>query len=88
MRGKREGRHQTQKLGFAYSWIGRYRLSAMDWRSKLGSVVDIYINGRSSGSSRNYISDKEFTHTVTIIVLSSAAFGEGIGQCIIQAFRG
>lgn len=85
---ERKERRQRKKLDLADSWIGRYGISAMDWKRKYSSITYLRYDDWRTGTYQYYISDKDFAHSVTIIIFSAAAFGAGIGQCLYELFAG
>jgi hypothetical protein len=78
-KGKRRPAKKLDSVNSRSSW---YRLSAMDWRSKLGSITYFYDNDRGAWSSPNYFTHQEFANRITIVVLSAGTFGTGLGQII------
>lgn len=79
-------RLQNQKLGFAYSGIIGYLLSAVHRKSKLAFITYLQFDDGGAGTGQYYISDKEFTHRIAIICVSAGGFGTGIGEIVAKLF--
>jgi hypothetical protein len=80
-------RHQDKKLDSPNRWFSWNRLSTIHWRSKLDFVTYIHINDWRTGRRYNYLTYKEFTHSVTVAVISAGLFGIGIGQLFAEIVR-
>jgi hypothetical protein len=81
-------RRETQKLDTINSRSVRHRVSAVHRRNRLGIVTYFYVNDWRTYAHYNSISPTELTHSLTIIFISAAAFGTGIGLLLQQFFGG
>lgn len=79
-------RREVKELDSSNSWIGRYWLSAMDRRSQLDFATYFYHYDGRSWRYDTYITYKEYAHRITIIIVSAAVFGTGVGQLITEFF--
>lgn len=85
---EQRARRQPEELGSTYGGSGRHRLPAIHRRNRLDVTSYFQLNGWSTGSGTYYITVKEFTRSVTIIFVSAAIFGTGIGQLLAEFLRG
>jgi hypothetical protein len=80
-------RVKNNKLDSFIGWLGWYRLSAMDRRSKLVLTFYIYDDDRRTWYRPNYLTYTQLAHYLAIIGISASAFGFGVGQFIGELVR-
>lgn len=86
MRERKQGRHQAQKLDSPNSGSGWNGISTVHWTNKLAFVSYIHLDDRRTRTRDSYITYKELSYNITIVCLSAAAFGLGLGQCLAIIF--
>jgi len=81
---EQERREQDKKLGSPIRRLTRACCATVYRTSVLDFVNYIWVDGRSPGTRYAYITDKEFTNSIAITILSFGIFGIGIGQAITE----
>lgn len=85
---KQQKRIKAKELDSSTGRTSRYCVPTIYRGNKLDTPTHIFEYDGSAWIGGNYISDKEFAHSLALITISAGIFGLGIGKLISELMGG